>query len=313
MIEAPIITRDAITEAAARVARYVRRTPIVEMEPRAFGSDARLTLKLESLQHAGSFKTRGAFNCVLTSSPNDSGVIAASGGNHGAAVAYVAQTLGIRAEIFVPTVSPAIKVERLRRYGATVHITGANYDQALAASRIRARETGALEIHAFEHPEIVAGAATTGREFEEQAPDLDTILVGVGGGGFIAGIAAWAAGRTRVVGVEPIACPTLHTALAAGRPTEVMTSGLAADSLGAKRLGDIAFAVASRYVERAVLVADEAIALAQRALWNELQIIAEPGGAAALSAILSGAYVPAPGERVGVLVCGGNADLARFM
>ncbi len=313
MIEVPLIARERIVEAAARIAPYIRRTPIVEMEANAFGSKARLTLKLESLQHAGSFKTRGAFNCVLTSRPDEAGIIAASGGNHGAAVAYVAQTLGIRAEIFVPTVSPAIKVERLRRYGAKVNVAGANYDEALAASRERARETGALEIHAFEHPEIVAGAATTGREFEEQAPDLDTILVGVGGGGFIAGIAAWAAGRTTVIGVEPSACPTLHAALAAGRPVEVMTAGLAADSLGAKRLGEIAYAVASRYVERAVLVSDEAIAAAQRALWNELQIIAEPGGAAALAAILSGAYVPLEGEHVGVLVCGGNADLARFM
>lgn len=308
-----MIEPSAITHAADRIAPYVRETPIVRLEPDAFGSSARISLKLESLQHAGSFKTRGAFNCVLGSDTGQAGVIAASGGNHGLAVAYVAKTLGLRAEIFVPTVSPAIKVERLRHYGATVNVVGANYNEALDASRERAAQTGALEIHAFDHPAIVAGAGTTGREFEMQAEGLDTVLAGVGGGGFIAGIAAWFAGRVRVIGVEPAACPTLHAALAAGHPVEVATSGVASDSLGAKRVGEIAFEVASCYVERSVLVPDDAIGLAQRALWSELRVVAEPGGAAALSALLCGAYVPEPGERVGVLVCGGNADLTRLL
>jgi threonine dehydratase len=308
-----MIDSSLLTQAAARIAPHVRRTPVFELEAGAFGLDARITLKLESLQHAGSFKARGAFNCMLTNDIGDAGVIAASGGNHGAAVAYAARSLGLRAEIFVPTVSPAIKVERLRRYGAVVNIGGANYNEAHDASLERARQTGAFEVHAFNDPAVVAGAGTTGLEFDEQAPRLDTVLVGVGGGGFIAGIAAWYAGRVKVVGVEPIACPTLHAALAAGRPQTVATGGIAADSLGAKRLGDLAFAIATRYVDCAVLVPDEAIVLAQRRLWDDLQIVAEPGGAAALSALLCGAYVPAPGERVGVLVCGGNADLSRLI
>ncbi|HEY8315129.1 MAG TPA: threonine/serine dehydratase [Candidatus Baltobacteraceae bacterium] len=308
-----MIDSSLLTQAAARIAPHVRRTPVFELEAGAFGLDARITLKLESLQHAGSFKARGAFNCMLTNDIGDAGVIAASGGNHGAAVAYAARSLGLRAEIFVPTVSPAIKVERLRRYGAVVNIGGANYNEAHDASLERARQSGAFEVHAFNDPAVVAGAGTTGLEFDEQAPSLDTVLVGVGGGGFIAGIAAWYAGRVKVVGVEPIACPTLHAALAAGRPQTVATGGIAADSLGAKRLGDLAFAIATRYVDCAVLVPDEAIVLAQRRLWDDLQIVAEPGGAAALSALLCGAYVPAPGERVGVLVCGGNADLSRLI
>lgn len=305
--------RPDIEEASKRIAGYVRETPVIHLEPGFRGIDARVILKLEQLQHTGSFKPRGAFNRILSNAVPSAGVIAASGGNHGVAVAYVAQQLGYRAEIFVPEVCPAVKVQRLRSYGAEVTIVGASYAEALLASQARAAETGALVVHAYDQPEIVAGQGTLGCEFARQAPELDTVLLAVGGGGLIAGVAAWFAGDARVIGVEPESAPTLAGALKAGKPIDVEVGGVAVDSLGARRAGGLAFSLAQHYVERIVLVSDDSIRAAQCALWDDLRIIAEPGGATAIAALLSGAYRPAPGERVGVVVCGGNADLSQLL
>jgi threonine dehydratase len=307
-----MIDRNSIEQAAARIASYVRATPCIALEPRAFGSPAQLTVKLELLQHTGSFKPRGAFNRILSSAVPDAGVIAASGGNHGAAVAYAARQLGYVAEIFVPEPTPDVKVERLRRYGARVMLIGANYAEAYSASRERASQTGALEVHAYDQEEVLAGQGTLARELEAQAGALDTVVVAVGGGGLIGGVAAWFAGRVRVVGVEPERCPTLYAAREAGEPVDIEVSGVAADSLGARRIGTLAFTVAQRFVHDVVLVTDEEIRQTQRALWDNLRVLAEPGGAAALAGLRSGKYQPRPGERVGIIVCGGNTDPARF-
>jgi threonine dehydratase len=301
-----------IEQAAARIAPHVRVTPCISLEPRAFGSAAQLTLKLELLQHTGSFKPRGAFNRILSAAVPESGVIAASGGNHGAAVAYAARQLGHVAEIFVPEPTPDLKVDRLRRYGARVMLVGANYAEAYAASRERAHQTGALEVHAYDQAEVLAGQGTLARELERQADALDTVLVAVGGGGLIGGVAAWFAGRVTVIGVEPERCPTLHTAREAGEPVDVEVSGVAADSLGARRIGSLAFAIAQQFVQDVLLVTDEEIRQTQRALWESLRVLAEPGGAAALAGLRSGKYQPRLGERVGIIVCGGNTDPARF-
>jgi len=317
-----MITPAEIDAAAERVGAYIRVTPCIELEPRAFGSPATLTLKLEMMQHTGSFKPRGAFNRILSANVPEAGVIAASGGNHGAAVAYAARTLGHMAEIFVPEPTPDIKVDRLRRYGARVVLIGTSYAEAYAASQERAQETGALDVHAYDQIEVLAGQGTLARELERQlgaldtgtldTGTLDTVLVAVGGGGLIGGVAAWFAGRVRVVGVEPERCPTLYAAREAGEPVDVDVSGIAADSLGARRIGNLAFLIAQPYVESVVLVADEEIRSAQRNLWDRLRILTEPGGATALAGLLSGKYQAKPGERVGVIVCGANTDPARF-
>ena len=317
-----MITPAEIDTAAQRIGAYVRVTPCIELEPRAFGSPATLTLKLEMMQHTGSFKPRGAFNRILSANVPEAGVIAASGGNHGAAVAYAARTLGHMAEIFVPEPTPDIKVDRLRRYGARVVLIGTSYAEAYAASQERAQETGALDVHAYDQIEVLAGQGTLARELERQlgaldtgtldTGTLDTVLVAVGGGGLIGGVAAWFAGRVRVVGVEPERCPTLYAAREAGEPVDVDVSGIAADSLGARRIGNLAFLIAQPYVESVVLVADEEIRSAQRNLWDRLRILTEPGGATALAGLLSGKYQAEPGERVGVIVCGANTDPARF-
>ena len=248
------IGRGDIETADDRIRPYVRRTPVLELGPGAFDLACRITLKLELMQHTGSFKPRGAFNKILSSDVPESGVIAASGGNFGLAVAYAARTLGHRAEIFVPSTSPGLKAERIRSLGAEVRIVEGYYDEALEASRGRAEETGALVMHAYDQPEVVAGQGTIGAELSEQVPDADTVLVAIGGGGLIGGIGAWYQGRTRVVGVEPETSTCMTSALAAGEPVDVAYSGYAADSLGTKRAGEIAFAVVSRYVERVVLV-----------------------------------------------------------
>ncbi len=305
--------RSEIEVASKRIAGYVRETPVIYLKPGFQGIDAHVILKLEQLQHTGSFKPRGAFNRILSNTVPPAGVIAASGGNHGVAVAYVARQLGYRAEIFVPEVCPAVKVQRLRSYGADVTIVGASYAEALLASQTRAAETGALVVHAYDQPEIVAGQGTLGCEFARQAPELDTVLLAVGGGGLIAGVAAWFAGEVRVIGVEPESAPTLASALKAGKPIDVEVGGVAVDSLGARRAGGLAFSLAQQYVERVVPVSDESIRAAQRALWDDLRIVAEPGGATAIAALLSVAYRPAPGERVGVVICGGNADLSQLL
>jgi threonine dehydratase len=270
-------------------------------------------LKLEQLQHTGSFKPRGAFNRILSHRVPSAGVIAASGGNHGVAVAFAVQRLGHRAEIFVPEVCPPVKVQRLRDYGAQVTLVGATYAEALQASQVRAAETGALVVHAYDQPEVVAGQGTLGYEFAQQVPDLDTVLVAVGGGGLIGGIAAWFEGNVRVIGVEPESAASMAAALNRGEPVDAEVGGIAADSLGARRVGALAFSLAKDYVDRVILVKDESIRAAQRVLWNDLRIVAEPGGATATAALLSGAYQPALGERIGVVICGGNTDPGQIV
>jgi threonine dehydratase len=299
-----IVNRARIAETEKRIRPYVRRTPVIETDG--------LTLKLELLQHSGSFKARGAFANLLTREVPPAGVVAASGGNHGAAVAYAAQELGKRARIYVPTVSSPAKIERIRSYGADLVVTGERYADALAASEKWAAESGALQVHAFDQEPALLGQGTVGLELEEQAPQLDTLLVAVGGGGLIGGIAAWYEKRLRLVGVEPRLAPTLSNALQAGRPVDSPAGGIAADSLAPKRVGELMFPLAQKYVERVVLVEDDAIRAAQRALWESLRIASEPGGAAAYAALLSGQYRPGKTERVGVLVCGGNTAAVDF-
>jgi len=304
---ASTLNRDSISRAYALIRPHIRRTPTVEVDPADFGLRAAgLVLKLELLQHTGSFKTRGAFTNLLTHEIPAAGVVAASGGNHGAAVAFTAMKLGKPATIFVPTVSSPAKMERIRGYGANLVVTGDRYDNALSASREWAATSGALPIHAYDQIETLLGQGTVGLEFEEQAPTIDTLLVAVGGGGLIGGIAGWYAGRTRIIGVEPEAAPTLARALAAGYPIDSPAGGIAADSLAPKRVGELMLPLAQAFVERVALVPDQAIVDAQQSLWRTLRVMAEPGGAAALAALLCGAYVPKPDERVGVLVCGGN-------
>lgn len=288
----------------------MRETPVVDLEPGAFGVGGRLSLKLELLQHSGSFKARGAFNAMLAADVPAAGIVAASGGNFALAVAHAADELGYPATIFVPEAAPAAKLDRLRRTGAEVVVAGAYYDDALVAARDRVEATGALELHAFDDPLVLAGQGTCGRELDLARPQLETILVAVGGGGLCGGIAAWYGERARIVAVEPQRCPSLARAREAGHPVEVEVGGLAADSLGARRIGDHPWAVIEPWVDDSVLVADETIREAQRRLWTELRIAAEPGGAAALAALLGGAYEPAAGERVGVVICGGNFDPA---
>ena len=301
--------RADVEAARERIDGYVRRTPVLELGPGAFGLEGRITLKLELTQHTGSFKPRGAFNKLLSSEVPDVGVIAASGGNFGLAVAYAARTLGHRAEIFVPSNSPKVKAEGIRALDAEVTVVEGYYDEALDASRARVEESGALVLHAYDQPEIVAGQGTVGAELADQVPDADTVLVAIGGGGLIGGIGAWYEGRTRVIGVEPETSTSMTAALAAGGPVDVTYGGYAADSLGTKRAGEIAFELVSKHVERVVLVSGDQILEAQRRLWREVRIFAEPGGAAALAALLSGWYVPEPDEHVVVVVCGANGDL----
>jgi threonine dehydratase len=301
-----MIGQSDIEAAAARIAGHVRVTPVIRPAAWSDLTRADVTLKLEQLQHTGSFKARGAFNRILSAAAVPAGVIAASGGNHGLAVAYAARVLGHGAEIFVPEIAHPVKIEALKAQGATVHVTGRDYAEAYEASEVRRAETGALRVHAYDQPEVVAGQGTTGREFDTQVPDLDTVLVAVGGGGLIGGVAAWFGGRVKVIGVEPATSRALHAAREAGTPVDVPVSGIAADSLGARRIGSIAFEIAQMHVEHVVLVEDADIIAARRLLWRDLRVVAEPGGAAATAALLSGRYVAAPGERVGILVCGAN-------
>ncbi len=305
---ATTVDRADIRAAYERIAPHVRVTPVLDVGPHALDIDASLSLKLELLQHTGSFKPRGAFSKMLASDVPDAGVIAASGGNFGLAVAYAARTLGHRAEIFVPATSPEAKIERVREQGAEVHVVEGYYHEASVAARERVVESGACWMHPFDQPEVVAGGGTVGMEIASQVHDADTVLVSIGGGGLIAGVAAWFAGEVRVVGVEPEACPSMHAALGAGAPIEVDVGGIAADSLGPRRVGDIAFDVSRAFVDRVVLVTDDAIRDAQRRLWRDVHVVAEPGGATSLAALLAGAYRAEPGERVVVLVCGANAD-----
>jgi threonine dehydratase len=307
------IERKQIEATHAVIRPHVRLTPVVEVSGADFGLPPfPLTLKLEELQHSGSFKARGAFANLLMRALPPAGVVAASGGNHGAAVAYAAKQLGVSAKIFVPTVSSPAKIERIRAYGADLVVGGDRYADALAASEAWVRQSGALPVHAFDQLETLLGQGTIGLELSVQAPSLDTLLVAVGGGGLIGGIAAWYRGEVKVVGVEPHAAPTLRSALQAGRPVDAETGSIAADSLAPRRVGELMFPIAQAHVHEVVLVSDAAIRRAQEALWSSLRVVAEPGGAATLAALLEGGYTPARGERVGVLISGGNTTAVNF-
>ena len=307
------IDRNRILAVEKIIRPHVRRTPVLAVAGADFGLDSiSLNFKLEFLQHAGSFKARGAFTNLLTREVPPAGVVAASGGNHGVAVAFAAMKLGVPAKIFIPTVASPEKIERIRSFGAQLVITGDLYAGALAASKIWAAQSGAMQIHAYDQLETLLGQGTVGLEFEQQCPDLDTLLLAVGGGGLIGGVAAWYAGKTKIIGVEPEAAPTLSSALRAGRPVDSPAGGIAADSLAPKRVGELMFPIAQKYIDRVILVAEEEIAQAQEALWTVLRIVTEPGGAAAFAALLSRHYQPQPQERLGVLLCGGNTTAVNF-
>jgi threonine dehydratase len=307
------VTRSDIERVYPVIAPHIRRTPVVTISGAEFGLPPfALTLKLEQLQHAGSFKTRGAFANLLTRHPPKTGVVAASGGNHGAAVAYAAMRLNLPARIFVPTVSSPAKIDRIRLYGADLTVIGERYAEAFAASVEWSKSSGAMPVHAFDQIETLTGQGTLALELSQQAPELDTVLVAVGGGGLIGGIAAWYASNTRVVAVEPDGAPTLAEALKAGKPVDAPTGSVAADSLAPKQVGELMFPIAQEHVERVVLVTDHAIRMAQKMLWEALRLVVEPGGCTAFAAILSGAYQPAEGERVGVVVSGANTTAVNF-
>lgn len=293
-----------------RINGYVRRTPLLQVAT----PTGALWLKCEFLQHTGVFKARGAFNRLLAARDRgeldpSAGVVIASGGNAGLANAYAAATVGVKATVFVPETAPPVKIERIREYGADVRQVGSEYAEASEAAIEYANARGALLSHAYDQLEVAAGAGTLAEEMLEDEPSIETIVVAVGGGGLYAGIAAAAAGRARVVTVEPETCPTLHTALNVGHPVDVSVSGVAADSLGARRIGEIAFSVASRLPPTSILVEEDAIVSARVQLWREYRIPAEHGAAAAYAALSSGVYQPAPGERVAVVVCGANTDV----
>ena len=305
----PQDVKPLIVTALDCIAEHIRETPSITLARGAFGINARLTLKLEMLQHSGSFKARGAFSRMLQRALPEVGVIAASGGNHGAAVAYAARKLGCPAEIFVPEISSPTKVQRLKDYGATVIIGGRDYFDALATSEKRATQTGGLVVHAFNQMEVIAGQGTVAVELEKQVPHLDTVLVSVGGGGLIAGIAAWYQDRCRVVGVEAALGPSLHASMAAGKRVDVEVGGITADALGCRMVGKLMFPIAQQYVEKVVLVDEAAIVQAQALLWEELRIVAEPASVVSLAALISGRYQPLPDERIGLIICGANTDL----
>jgi threonine dehydratase len=311
-----ILSREGILDARRLITPYIRRTPVVEVDSGDFGLEpgARLSFKLELMQHSGSFKARGAFTNLLQRPVPPAGVVAASGGNHGAAVAYAAMRLGVPAKIFVPTVASAAKVQLIRDCGADVVVGGDRYADALAASERWVESTGAMPVHAYDQAETILGQGTVASELEEQDPRLDTVLVAVGGGGLIGGMALWySAGHSiRLIGVEPERAPTLTAALAAGRPVDAEAGGIAADSLAPRRVGELMFPLAQREIERVLLVSDDAIESAQAELWRVLRVLAEPGGAAAFAAVLTGQYQPRAGERVGVIVCGGNTTSVSF-
>jgi threonine dehydratase len=309
----PAPSRAEIERTYALIGPYIRRTPVIDVDGADLGAPGhRVTFKLELLQRTGVFKARGAFTNLLTRPVPPAGVVAASGGNHGVAVAFAAMTLNVPARIYVPTVAAPAKIAHIRSYRAHLVVGGDRYADALAASEAWAAESGALAIHAFDQRETLLGQATVALELSEQAPDLDTVLVAVGGGGLIGGIASWYAGRVRIVAVEPDGAPTLFEAFKAGRPVDAPAGSIAADSLAPKRVGELMFPIARAYVERVVLVTDDAIRRAQETMWEALRIVAEPGGCAALAALQSGAYPAEAGERVGIVVSGGNTTAVDF-
>ena len=312
-MESDFPTPSRIAQAHERLRGHVRRTPVLEVDGADVGlPGVQLVFKLEFLQHAGSFKVRGAFTHLLTRAVPAAGVVAASGGNHGFAVAFAAMRTGTPAAVFVPSVCAPVKMEQIRACGATLHVVGERYADALAASQQWQRDSGALAVHAFDQPETLLGQATVALEFEQQAPDLDAVLVAVGGGGLIGGMAAWYRSRTPLIGVEPEAAPTLTHALAAGHPVDAPAGGVAADSLAPRQVGALMFPLAQAHVQRTVLVSDAAITRAQQTLWRVLRVVAEPGGAAAFAAHESGVFRVQRGQRIGVLLCGANSDAVRF-
>lgn len=307
------ITPERIVETERLIRPHIRHTPVIRADLGDFGLPPRgVHFKLEFLQHSGSFKARGAFANLLTRPVPETGVVAASGGNHGAAVAYAAMRLGIPATIFVPGVTAPAKADRIRSYGANLVVSGDRYADALAASEQFVAERGAMPVHAFDQPETLLGQGTLGLEIEMDLPAITTLLVAVGGGGLIGGIAAWFCGRVKIVAVEPEGAPTLHRAFSAGRPVDAPTEGIAADSLAPRRVGELMFPFARDFVAQSVLVSDDDIRAAQSALWERLRIVAEPGGAAAFAALLAQKYVAGPDERVGVLLCGANTGAVQF-
>lgn len=308
-----MVCRDRIADVERIIRPHIRRTPVVEVAGSDFGFDhIQVKFKLELFQHSGSFKVRGAFTNLLTREVPPAGVVAASGGNHGVAVAYAAMKLGIPAKIFVPKIASPAKLERIRGYRADLVVAGDLYADALAASEEWAVCSGALPVHAFDQTETLLGQGTLGMEIEEQVAGIDTLLVAVGGGGLIGGISAWYAGKVKIVGVEPEAAPTLLRAFEAGQPVDAEAGGIAADSLAPRRVGELMFPIAKKYVSGVVLITDTEIREAQEALWNVLRIVAEPGGAAAFAALFSGRYCPEPRERIGVVVSGGNTVAVDF-
>jgi threonine dehydratase len=313
MVDTTQITRERIAATEATIRPYIRRTPLLRLAASDFGlSSTALTFKLEFLQHSGSFKARGAFANLLLRKPPAAGVVAASGGNHGVAVAHAAHRLGVPATIFVPDVASAAKQAAIRFYGAKLVIAGSLYADALAASKAHIEKTGAMAIHAYDQAETLLGQGSVGIELEQDVPEIDTLLVAVGGGGLIGGIAAWYGRRVKIVAVEPEAAPTLRAAFAAGKPVDAPAGGIAADSLAPKRVGELMFPIARDNVAEIVLVSDDAIRRAQEALWSSLRVVTEPGGAAAFAAFPSTRYKPQSGERVAVLLCGANTTAVRF-
>ncbi len=304
------ISPSAIAAAHERIAGHIRRTPIIDVNVNNI--EQPVTLKLELLQHAGSFKARGAFSNLLKGDLPTAGVTAASGGNHGAAVAFAAQALGVPAHIFVPEISAPAKIDKIKAYGAEITVKGTHYAEALELCRQYESDSGAMPIHAYDAEATLCGQGTLAREIEQQAPDLDVVLVAVGGGGLIGGTAAWYGGRKRIIAVEPENCPTLHDSIQQGHRVTINPSGIAADSLGAASVGELMFPIAQANIDQTVLVTDDDIGAAQRWLWAKLRLVSEPGGAAALAALLSGAYRHAEHERIGVVVCGANTDPISF-
>ena len=315
---AGVITRDEIRDTYDTIRPFIRRTPVVrvdltELDPAGLALPT-VTLKLEQLQCAGSFKARGAFANLLLRDVPPAGVVAASGGNHGVAVAYAAHRRGVPAKIFVPTVSAPAKMERIRQLGAELVVTGERYADALAAAQAWVQSSGAMSVHAFDQRETLLGQGTVALGLAAQAPDigpemgraLDTVLVPVGGGGLIGGIAAYFAGTVRVIGVEPEGAPTLTRARAEGRPADAPAEGVAADALAPRRVGELVFPITQAYVEDVALVDDASILAAQRALWQAARIAAEPAASVGIAALLTGAYKPAPGEHVAVIISGAN-------
>jgi threonine dehydratase len=307
------LSRGEIEAAASRIRAFVRRTPVLVVDGEDLALPGiRVAFKLEFTQHSGSFKARGAFNNLLSRAVPAAGVVAASGGNHGVAVAFAARRLKYPATIFVPAVASRVKIDQIRASGATLEICGERYADALAASEEFAQRSGALPVHAFDQVVTLLGQATVGVEFEQDGPALDALLVGVGGGGLIGGLAAWYRGRVPLIGVEPEQAPQLTHALAAGAPVDAPTGGIAADSLAPRRVGGLMFPLAQRFVAQTVLVSDEAIRAAQRTLWDLLRVVVEPGGAAAFAALQSGAWTPSAGQTIGVLLCGANTTAVSF-